>query len=320
VTNGNQNSTAKVVITERRQSITKPPVKVVTEKPLQKLPPKDVVSTAAAVPKPVRQKEALPLLPLGSGLLSKSAFGKSDSAPLKLAEVPNECIIIDVPKNQGTGSYVNFMKEVEQKYGFDVAYPRIAEHRRRMRAVAAAGAAIESGAGSADDMALDVSDVESNAEMGGMDDESGVNSEGKKKPRRARANQYDKNDDFIDDAELLWEEQALASKDGYFVWSGPLINEGDKPAVERADGTVKRGRGGRPRGGAARGGAEAASGRGTRGGGAAGRGSRGGGQPTVRKPRATKAEKARVEAEKLERERIEAGGGATAAAVVAVAS
>lgn len=41
--------------------------------------------------------------------------------------------------------------------------------------------------------------------------------------------EYDKDDDFVDDSELLWEEQAAASRDGFFVYSGPLIPEVEKP-------------------------------------------------------------------------------------------
>ena len=40
-------------------------------------------------------------------------------------------------------------------------------------------------------------------------------------------------DDFIDDTELAWEEQAAVAKDGFFVYSGPLVVEGEKPNIER---------------------------------------------------------------------------------------
>ncbi len=71
----------------------------------------------------------------------------------------------------------------------------------------------------------------------------------KKKRKRKEDAGYDVNDPFIDDDELFMQEDAAASKDGFFVFSGPLIPEGDKVKVERADGTTKRGgkgsRGGR---------------------------------------------------------------------------
>ena len=44
---------------------------------------------------------------------------------------------------------------------------------------------------------------------------------------------YDKDDDFVDDTELAWEEQAAVSKDGFFVYSGLLVPEGEEAKVER---------------------------------------------------------------------------------------
>lgn len=221
---------------------------------------------------------------------------RSAEKPKEYAQVTNQCIVIEIPMNSGGGSYVNFMKEVEQKYGFDVAHPQIAEHRKRMKDMAAAGALIEAGVGSADDMNLDISDANSDGEAGGPDENSAPEGH---KGRRKQRNDYDKDDDFIDDTELAWEERALASKDGYFVWSGPLVQEGDKTTVERADGTVRRGRGsGRGSRGGGRGDASSGRGRGV------GRGSRGGG--TGRKPRVTKADRARMENEKRERESMAA--------------
>lgn len=52
---------------------------------------------------------------------------------------------------------------------------------------------------------------------------------------------YDTEDPFIDDTELLWEEQRAATKDGFFVFFGPLIEKGHYASLERADGTMKRG-------------------------------------------------------------------------------
>lgn len=130
---------------------------------------------------------------------------------------------------------INFAQEVEKKYGFAALHPRIAARRERQRQITAAGAALEKagGAVSNDDMSLDLSENESNVEMGGMDDETSARENDGKKPRRKRRQEdYDKEDDFIDDTELAWEQQALMAKDGFFVYSGPLVTE-EKPAVER---------------------------------------------------------------------------------------
>jgi hypothetical protein len=209
---------------------------------------------------------------------------------------------------------INFAQEVEKKYGFAALHPKIAARKERLRQVTAAGAALEkaAGGGSNDDMSLDLSEPESNVEMGGMEGDDSAAGGGTKKRRKRKQEDYDKEDDFIDDTELAWEQQALMAKDGFFVYSGPLVTEGEKPAVERyvfcpssygfvliihrADGSVRRGRG-RGRGGTTRG---ETSGRGRGRGG--GPGSRGG--STVRKPRVTKADRAMMEQEKLEREKM----------------
>lgn len=51
---------------------------------------------------------------------------------------------------------------------------------------------------------------------------------------------YDVTDPFIDDDELLLQERTAASKDGFFVFSGPLVAEGERVRIEKIDGTQKR--------------------------------------------------------------------------------
>lgn len=263
--------------------------------------------------KPARQKEAPPPLPTGSGLLSGTPFGPIASAN-GASETQGTNIWLTFNLKGQKNVTINFAQEVESKYGFAALHPRIAARRERQRQINAAGAALEKAGGtvSNDDMSVDLSENESNVEMGGMDDETSARENGKKR-RKRKQEDYDKEDDFIDDTELAWEQQALMAKDGFFVYSGPLVTE-EKPAVERsaitryersmpltlnrADGTTKRGRG-RGRGGTVRGDA-AGRGRG-RGGGP---GSRGG--STVRKPRVTKADRAMMEQEKKERESLAA--------------
>ncbi|KAJ4348324.1 HIR complex subunit [Didymosphaeria variabile] len=252
-------------------------------------------SNAPTPPVKARQKEAPPPLPTGSGLLSGTPFGPAVNANGNGSTEPTGVNIwLTFPLKGQTNVTINFAQEVEKKYGFAALHPRIAARRERQRQITSMGAALEKAAGlagSADDMSVDLSDNESNGGNTGMDDEGSA--AGKtKKPRKRKQEDYDKEDDFIDDTELAWEQQALMAKDGFFVYSGPLITE-EKPAVERADGTVKRGRG-RGRGGASRG---ETSGRGRARGG--GPGSRGG--QTVRKPRVTKADRAMMEQEKAKR-------------------
>lgn len=262
---------------------------------------KSSASSAVPSPKPHKPVDVTPppLPGQGNGLFNGPKDGTESRAPT---------IVLHIPLNGGTNKYVNFTRLAEERYGWDALHPRLAAQRERLARVAAAGAALEKSGHkeSGDEMSLDMSDAEgenSNVEMGGMSDgRTGTDGGAKKvvKKRKMKEDDYDKDDGFVDDSDLLWEEQAAASVDGFFVYSGPLVPEGEKPALERADGTVKRTRG--TRGG--RGGSRAAAS--TRGGGAAGTGggpgSRGG--ATTRKPRITKADRARRDAEKLEREKM----------------
>ncbi|MCJ1364211.1 hypothetical protein MMC16_003320 [Acarospora aff. strigata] len=256
-------------------------------------------SSSTASPKPPPRRRDAPLaLPPGNGLLSSALFGGPSDLTATGTDNTAPTVILHIPMNGETNKYINFARLAEERYGFNALHPRLAAQRERLARIAAAGAALEkgSGSGSADEMSVDLSEGESNVEMGGMD--GGSAAEGKKPTKSTKkADQYDKNDPFVDDSELLWEEQAAASKDGFFVYSGPLVPEGEKPTIERADGTVKRGRG-RGRAGTARGtttgrgGAAAAANTGTR------------GVAATRKPRVTKAARMIMEQEKLDREKM----------------
>ena len=201
-------------------------------------------------PKPTRPKEAPPL-PTGSGLLSGSVFGGSGSLDGSAPEKTAPTVIIHVPLT-GENQYINFTRLAEEKYGFNALHPRLAAQRERLARVAAAGAALEnahknggSNAMSADEMSVDLSNDEgdnSNVEMGGADDRGGnagiksgedTGEAPKRRKRVMKEDMYDKDDDFVDDTELAWEEQAAVSKDGFFVYSGPLVPEGEEAKVER---------------------------------------------------------------------------------------
>ncbi|KAL2045644.1 hypothetical protein N7G274_002072 [Stereocaulon virgatum] len=265
------------------------------------------VSSSSHSPKPSgRQKEAPPPLPSGSGLLSGAIFGGGYDSSGVDKTAPT--VVLDV-RLDGDNHYVNFTRLAEERYGFNALHPRLAAQRERLARVAAAGAALENAhknggnSGSGDEMSVDLSDAEadnSNVEMGGMIDGDRIPKSGEetgeagiaKKPRKRmmKEDMYDKEDDFIDDTELIWEEQAATSKDGFFVYSGPLIPPGEEPTVERTEPT-KRGRGGgRGRGGATRGGARGAA--------------KDGVKVPGRKPRVTKAMKEQIDREKAQRENL----------------
>ncbi|KAH9204818.1 hypothetical protein DL95DRAFT_494487 [Leptodontidium sp. 2 PMI_412] len=164
-------------------------------------------------------------------------------------------VILTIPMNGEVNKYVNFTRLAEEQYGWDALHPRLAAQRDRLARVAAAGAALErngSSKDSGDDMSLD-SEAEgecSNIEMGRMSDgRTGTDRGAKKVPRKRKMkeDEYDNDDGFVDDSELLWEEQAAAANDGFFVYSGPPVTElRYKLTNDRPDGLPKRGREGLP--------------------------------------------------------------------------
>lgn len=183
-------------------------------------------------------KDTGPAFSTGAGR-SILDFGKA--SPGEEFQAPS--IVLHIPLNGETNKYVNFMRLAEERFGWDALHPRLAAHRERKARIAAASAALEktgSGRESGDEMSVDLqSDGEgSNAEMGGMGNGAGGTSgpdgapaKPARKKRNFKEDEYDKADDFVDDSELLWEEQAAASRDGFFVYSGPLVPEVEKPAA-----------------------------------------------------------------------------------------
>lgn len=207
-------------------------------------------SSTAPSPKPKTKEKDLAPPPLpGSGLVSSSLFGDTSNKE-KGDSVNAPDIILEIPLVSGTSNKViNFAQLAEEKYGFAALYPRLALQKDRMKRIAAATAALErekkaNGIGKDKDSA---SSGESDSSDSDSDDpmNSGIHSdtnrtpvpaedEGpKKKGRRRRNEDYDRDDPFVDDSEMIWTEQAAASSDGFFVYSGPLVPEGEKVAVTR---------------------------------------------------------------------------------------
>lgn len=254
----------------------------------------------------------------GSGLLSSSdLFGGSGSS--EPSERKGVNIDIHITLNPNGSNTINIAQEIIKKYGRDAINPRAAAHREQLLRIAAEQDRL--GGASNDDMSVDnLSEMEgdSNIEMGGMDDDksaTGADAEGTKqtRKRKKKVEEYDKEDDFIDDTELAWQEQAAVAKDGFFVYSGPLVPAGQEAQVESSAPT----RGGRGRGRGSRGGRTAGNSGATHASlsdksrdtttaatPARGRGSRGGrGTGASRKSRITKADKEKMESEKADRER-----------------
>lgn len=200
-------------------------------------------SSSSSSPKMGSLKNALPDIPPLPGTSSDRSildFGKA--APGEELDAPS--IVISIPLNGESNKYINFMRVAEEKYGWDALHPRQAADRERKARIAAASAALEkqqSGRDSAEEEEPDNSgseDENSNVEMGGMGNNGGLTSgadaapeKPKRRKRNWREDEYDREDGFVDDSEMLWEEQAQAVKDGFFVYSGPLVPEAPKPAV-----------------------------------------------------------------------------------------
>lgn len=201
-------------------------------------------SSKAPSPKPARAAKETPQLPQGSGLITNALFGMGGDDSAKSPDsrsTPN--IVVHVPLSKGN-QIVNFAQLAEEQYGFAALHPRLAAHKDRLARVAAAGAALERNdkgltESAEEDLSLEAdrdSDMDGDLAMGGTAPAaSGAGSEagdGKKK-RRRKVEEYDRDDPFVDDSEMAWQEQAAASKDGFFVYSGPLVPAGEKVQVER---------------------------------------------------------------------------------------
>ena len=221
----------------------------VTQKPASGAP------TRAASPKPQRAKEQPPPLPMGSGLLSASMFGGELTAEAnKETEAKGPNIVLHIPLKGQRNTVINFARMAEQKYGFAALYPRQAAQRERLAKVAAAGAALERSASGSkfggtsaegsgeDDVSVDIggdSENDGDVAMSGINgnaDQGPSGTDGPDQPKRKRrkkVEEYDDEDPFIDNSEQIWESQAAASKDGFFVYRGPLVPEGEKATVER---------------------------------------------------------------------------------------
>ena len=245
-TAASQSTTAKTTKKDKEKEKEKEKGTATTTAPTSKAPS----------PKPARttkEKDAPTKLPQGSGLISNALFGVGDSATEEsdaAHSTPN--IVLHIPLNGPNNRIINFARLAEEQYGFAALHPRLAAHKERLARVAAVGAALErnekgpkgilsAGESADEDLSLDMdrdSDLDGDVAMAGV---GAANTNGAmpadgadgKKKRRKKIEEYDRDDPFVDDSEMAWQEHAAASKDGYFVYSGPLVPEGEKVQVER---------------------------------------------------------------------------------------
>lgn len=191
--------------------------------------PKQKPNTAASSPKTNTIEEP----PAGNSERSILDFGKAK--PGEELQAPTIMLEIKITPGE-TNKYVNFMRLAEERYGWDALHPRLAAQRDRKARIAAAASALEkngSGRESGDEMSEDVSDGEGASADHQVGAASGADVPAKpaRKKRNFKEDEYDRDDDFVDDSELMWEEHAAASRDGFFVYSGPLVREEDKPVA-----------------------------------------------------------------------------------------
>ena len=113
-------------------------------------------------------------------------------------------------------------------------WPRSATARRELRRPPRRCEKNGSGRESGDEMSEDVSDGEgasADHQVGAVEQGADVPAKPARKKRNFKEDEYDRDDDFVDDSELMWEEHAAASRDGFFVYSGPLVREEEKPVA-----------------------------------------------------------------------------------------
>lgn len=217
------------------------PAEQVSPKPAEKEKEKPVTKPAAAAAKP-KKTSPPPARPTGSGLLSNSdLFGGPSAAVGEDDRVRHGVDIdIEIPLDPAGYNTINIAQEIVKKYGRDAVNPRAAAHRERLLRIAHMGARFE---GTEDVMSVDAmssgDENDSNVEMGGMNDDnneenkSETGAKPKKRVSRRKVEEYDKDDGFVDDTELAWQEQAAVAQDGFFVYSGPIDPAAEVAKAER---------------------------------------------------------------------------------------
>lgn len=149
-------------------------------------------------PKPEAVPNPKPLTPLPApSLLDVIDKGDKDKGipedPVIALEIP---LCSDVNPPGTTQVVFNLMKLCEDKYGFKAMNP----HAKLPQDIVG----------------------EDDVEILDDDEDDEPEEEDLNKKQNRKIGKYDVNDPFIDDAELLWEEQRVGTADGFFVYYGPL--------------------------------------------------------------------------------------------------
>lgn len=196
-----------------------------------------------------------PKTPPPSGLAVKISPGATPSKQKAQENVnktgPTICLHVPLTNSEGIAPNVviDFMKLAEDTYGYEVIHPDI-------RSVLDLANDADDNEDDDDNEDIDLMADGTNTSqatpgsttpigpvtLGPPTVNANNNTSGPDKPKsRGKVEgKYDLNDPFIDDSEMLWEEQAASTKDGFFVFLGPLVQAGEQPQIERADGTIKK--------------------------------------------------------------------------------
>jgi hypothetical protein len=216
--------------------VSKPPPDTSTAKPARPAKPTNNSSTNPPTPAPKQ------LIPPSSGsaiTISSSTVSSTKSTPTSTVPLPPikqpKSIRLHVPLNGSSNVYINFASLAEKTYG-----PEIFNSKRLLGPQGFASSFLNhdrildtgsDGSEAEDDDASEKGDDPSAVETdaGGVKKKTPI----KRKRRQAGADKYDVEDPFIDDSEALMEQVAAASKDGFFVYSGPLIAEGERAKIDK---------------------------------------------------------------------------------------
>ncbi|KAF5109434.1 hypothetical protein DV453_001613 [Geotrichum candidum] len=162
-----------------------------------------------------------------------NALGVAVASANSLPERPTICIQVKMPLQgvpppaapaaaaDGTVTapdqniVIDFMQLAESKYGYNNVHPDLVRSAMELAA--------------AEDMDDDDDDDEEGSSAP-RPPQPRAQPAAKPKNRAKVEGKYDLNDPFIDDSEMLWEEKAASTKDGFFVYSGPLMQDSAGPA------------------------------------------------------------------------------------------
>lgn len=196
---------------------------------------------------PSQSKSVLPALSQSKNTLSSPISAKTNTTNLLsdnfvcYKEKPS--IRIHVPLKGQVNVYVNFAREAEKQYGWAALHPLQTTNLIKLGMLKSDNE-VDSDDGDESESNMDddgKSKISTNVENENSHLQEPFIPIPKKRKRRIQEEEYDTLDPFIDDSELFLEEIA-ASKDGFFVFSGPLIPKGDKVKIERTDESTKKSR------------------------------------------------------------------------------